>query len=257
MNEELALRKAIAAYPEEDTPRLAYADWLDDHAGAKGAARAEFIRVQISLASKRDVIKGRPWTDDLEQEFKDRERELLRDHRGIFVEELTSSIDDLHWSNIELVRGFPEALYLCNSASTQLEQRASISETSTILRLTISEQNLTDDDLVHIAPLTQLKELDMNLNEITDAGMVHLTGLSNLRKLDISFTDVTHEGIRTLALSPYLSPDLEIDHSSVATLGELRIGLGMEPNFSHVSTDAKPDTTWANRTAERTPRTLT
>jgi uncharacterized protein (TIGR02996 family) len=49
MDERTALERAIAANPEEDTPRLAYADWLDEHGGAEDRRRAEFIRVSIEL----------------------------------------------------------------------------------------------------------------------------------------------------------------------------------------------------------------
>ena len=37
----------IIAHPEDDTPRLIYADWLDDHGQSE---RAEFIRLQCSIA---------------------------------------------------------------------------------------------------------------------------------------------------------------------------------------------------------------
>ncbi|QJW98907.1 TIGR02996 domain-containing protein [Frigoriglobus tundricola] len=57
MSDERALLAAICSQPEEDTPRLAYADWLDEHAGAmpkqkRGSVRmrAELIRVQCELA---------------------------------------------------------------------------------------------------------------------------------------------------------------------------------------------------------------
>lgn len=33
MDEELALRAAVVANPEDDTPRVVFADWLDDHRG--------------------------------------------------------------------------------------------------------------------------------------------------------------------------------------------------------------------------------
>lgn len=45
---ELALLRAIAAHPEEDTPRLAYADYLDETGGECQSARAEYIRIQVS-----------------------------------------------------------------------------------------------------------------------------------------------------------------------------------------------------------------
>jgi uncharacterized protein (TIGR02996 family) len=64
MSDEDALL-AIAAQPEEDTPRLAYADWLDEHGRA---ARAEFIRVQIDMALKEATLS----------------REELQQHADVF-----------------------------------------------------------------------------------------------------------------------------------------------------------------------------
>jgi uncharacterized protein (TIGR02996 family) len=43
MSDEAALLSAITAHPDEDTPRLAYADWLDEN---EAPLQAEFIRVQ-------------------------------------------------------------------------------------------------------------------------------------------------------------------------------------------------------------------
>lgn len=58
MTDEAALLKAIVANPDEDTPRLAYADWLDENApdatpspAAGPSARAEFVRAQCRLAA--------------------------------------------------------------------------------------------------------------------------------------------------------------------------------------------------------------
>jgi uncharacterized protein (TIGR02996 family) len=48
MNDRDALFAAILANPDEDTPRLALADWLDENGEAKHAA---FIRKQIELAA--------------------------------------------------------------------------------------------------------------------------------------------------------------------------------------------------------------
>ena len=46
MPENPELLAAIVAHPREDTPRLAYADWLDDHGDTD---RARFIRVQYEI----------------------------------------------------------------------------------------------------------------------------------------------------------------------------------------------------------------
>lgn len=71
MTESDAFLAAIAGRPDDDLPRLVYADWLDDH---DEPARAEFIRVQIELARL-------PLNDPRRPELAARERRLLTDHR--------------------------------------------------------------------------------------------------------------------------------------------------------------------------------
>jgi uncharacterized protein (TIGR02996 family) len=52
MSDEDALLAAIDANPEEDTPRLVYADWLDEQGQS---IRAEFIRVEIAVKQFADL----------------------------------------------------------------------------------------------------------------------------------------------------------------------------------------------------------
>src|SRR6476659_1135869 len=70
MSDESALLAAIRAAPEDDAPRLVYADWLDEHGQPE---RAEFIRVQIELA-RRDAPALRR-----------RQAELLAEHHDAFA----------------------------------------------------------------------------------------------------------------------------------------------------------------------------
>jgi uncharacterized protein (TIGR02996 family) len=65
-----ALLQAILDYPNDDVPRLVYADWLEEH---DDPARAEFIRAQVELAS---LPEGHPELDGLRK----REQELWRAH---------------------------------------------------------------------------------------------------------------------------------------------------------------------------------
>src|SRR5689334_7370825 len=52
MSDEAALLTAIRDHPDEDTPRLVYADWLDENATSDAQrGRAEFIRVECECAS--------------------------------------------------------------------------------------------------------------------------------------------------------------------------------------------------------------
>ncbi|VTU02029.1 Uncharacterized protein OS=Sorangium cellulosum (strain So ce56) GN=sce1195 PE=4 SV=1 [Gemmataceae bacterium] len=60
MDDRRALMAAILADPGEDTPRLALADWLDEHGDARDRARAEFIRLQCELARLPEDAKKTP-----------------------------------------------------------------------------------------------------------------------------------------------------------------------------------------------------
>jgi uncharacterized protein (TIGR02996 family) len=50
MSDHDALLAAVLDRPEDDTPRLILADWLDDQMTPVATARAEFIRIQVELA---------------------------------------------------------------------------------------------------------------------------------------------------------------------------------------------------------------
>src|SRR5689334_524468 len=87
-----AFLEAIRKAPEDDTPRLVYADWLEEHGDD---ARAEFIRIQCTLAGLPADDPGRP-------ALSDRERALLAAHRDSWVAALPA------WARRECVfrRGF-------------------------------------------------------------------------------------------------------------------------------------------------------
>jgi uncharacterized protein (TIGR02996 family) len=62
----------IIDHPDDDTPRLVYADWLDEHGEPD---RAEFIRVQCEMAKENlDPKRGR--------ELRKRAAALLKEHEG-------------------------------------------------------------------------------------------------------------------------------------------------------------------------------
>src|SRR5437764_15277308 len=71
MDDADAFLDLIRLHPDDDGPRLVYADWLDDHGDP---ARAEFVRVQCALARL-------PPRDPRHAELRRREAELLDAHR--------------------------------------------------------------------------------------------------------------------------------------------------------------------------------
>jgi uncharacterized protein (TIGR02996 family) len=70
-----AFLSAIHESPEDDAPRLVYADWLTDHGGEPGQARAEFIRAGCRLARLAPDDPQRP-------ALAEREAELLAAHQA-------------------------------------------------------------------------------------------------------------------------------------------------------------------------------
>ncbi|MCI0702164.1 MAG: TIGR02996 domain-containing protein [Planctomycetia bacterium] len=118
MSDKAALLKAIYTHPDDDTPRLIFADWLDEHApdktpspAAGPSARAEFIRVQCRLAQH-------PYDAPDYPELLERERDLalwMKIHDKESVEEVSGLPDNLYWFYYDdddewpkVRRGFPE-----------------------------------------------------------------------------------------------------------------------------------------------------
>jgi uncharacterized protein (TIGR02996 family) len=99
--DEQALLNAVIAAPDDDLPRLVYADWLEEHGRAE---RAELIRVQCSLA--------RPQADyretDERKRWAQRERWLLQRYSVPWRKELPQ-VPAVEWGRFE--RGMVESVF--------------------------------------------------------------------------------------------------------------------------------------------------
>ena len=69
--DEKALLAAVCADPEDDTVRLAYADWLDERGDPASTDRAAFIRVQIEAARELTTLTGFARVDEEEGQLWD------------------------------------------------------------------------------------------------------------------------------------------------------------------------------------------
>jgi uncharacterized protein (TIGR02996 family) len=81
MTDRDALLRAICDAPDDDAPRLIYADWLDEHGDP---LQAEFIRVQIELA--RNPPRGRKYALGLREEELWRQRRTWRHQFGDWLD---------------------------------------------------------------------------------------------------------------------------------------------------------------------------
>src|SRR4051812_45071783 len=96
MSDRAALMHAIHDLPHDDLPRLAFADWLEEHGQAE---RAEFIRVQIALAQlSHNEKRFRP--------LHNREIALIRAHKDRWFGTFRSG-----WAYYDCRRGFIEEVW--------------------------------------------------------------------------------------------------------------------------------------------------
>lgn len=101
MTDRDALLAAICAHPDEDTPRLAFADWLQEQGGKENTFRAEYIRGAIRVA--REDLWSPAWHAARKgwAKYDDKVRKLLLDHKLEWVKHLEKRA-----RAFELERGF-------------------------------------------------------------------------------------------------------------------------------------------------------
>jgi uncharacterized protein (TIGR02996 family) len=202
MDQAGAFLEDIVAHPEDDAPRLIFADWLDDQGGAANQARAEFIRAQME---RHRLHPAQPRARALlrrEEELLDRYRgewtaavqPLVRRchfHRG-FVEEVRLSAEQLLQHGPELVRLAPvQRLQLRGTAALPALLAQSPEHTRTLADV-----------------LARIKVLDLNRDYLGEAAGIALLRLPRLPRLDalhLVHNALAAGGIRVLADSPVLA----------------------------------------------------
>lgn len=119
MTTEAALLAAVAASPDDDLPRLVYADFLEETGDAIHAARSHFIRAQIALETlrprTREFRRAKAMEERLREMFLHNWLydlpEYLRDGRVAwrrgFPEQVQLTVAELTTDGEELFRWFP------------------------------------------------------------------------------------------------------------------------------------------------------
>lgn len=119
MTPDEAFLEAILEAPDDDTPRLIYADWLEEH----GDPRGEFIRLQCWLASKAE-------DDPFRSELAARERKLLVEHEADWLGPLHSLLK--RWT---FRRGFLDDVTL--AAGLYLDHADALHRVRTLRRIEV------------------------------------------------------------------------------------------------------------------------
>lgn len=195
MNEEAAFLHTICANPDEDAPRLVFADWLDEQGGAVNAAWAELIRVQIELA--------RGARDERAQFLARRDQELAPLVEAAWPQRI--GLPPGGWRNWS--RGFP--LVLRSYASGPDVSLFASANPVPLCEVEISDAR--DDELVQFLKwrgLRLVRELDIWSNGSVGSGLLALAWcehLSNLERLQMEGVELTNEAAIALLESPYLA----------------------------------------------------
>jgi len=236
--DELALLTAVIAHPDEDTPRLVYADWLDEHADTLSGrnpnevrARAEFIRAQIEA--------GRfPPGDPNAAPLRARVLELAERHweqwceggaelfvRGFPIAASPHNLSDV-CGEASLLSRYPiRVLYAHEAFLRDTEEEAAVVSSHHFAQITglgSCHRGWNGDRVAKVLTnphLTNLRMLDLfcGMYSRTEGarGIAAATHLTNLLVLDLSQSEIQDEGLEALAGAGHL-----------ASLHALRLGRG-------------------------------
>jgi uncharacterized protein (TIGR02996 family) len=240
MTPEQAFLADILDHPEDDTPRLVYADWLDEHGGPAGARRAEFIRVQCALArldeydparaplEKREsalLNKGRKeWAKDLPAWVLKDERYQFR--RG-FVWHVESTAGRFMQSADKLGRITPLESAFLRGVKPHLKALSRSPSLARLRRLQVMGEDLGAPlarALARSPHLTDLRELHLAFNRLRTAGVRALVGsphLANLEVLGLEINVLGPGAVAALCDSPNLPRlrKLALDYNELGEAG--------------------------------------
>jgi uncharacterized protein (TIGR02996 family) len=181
-----ALLAAVCEAPDDDAPRLVYADWLEEHGDAKDQAHAELIRVQIELTRL-------PLDDDRRAELRAREERVR--HKHALVERMGFP----RWCGWETVRGFPE-----------------------MLRHPNQKWQLSEPDLEIMARMVDRLPIRGIAAELTPEGLERITNWPTLARLTCLETTLGFESHSTEVFGPAVSSLAQ--SANAANLRRLRLG---------------------------------
>lgn len=187
--EELAFLARIRDEPDDDGPRLIFADWLDE----RGDPRGEFIRLQCALARL-------PADDPRREDLRHREQAILQNHQAVW----TASLQGLA-AGYEFRRGLLQAVSV--DARAFLERGQELFRLGPIRRVRFLEASKCFAALMESPLLSRIRELDLCSCLLGNGGLVMLARarqLAHLEVLDLGFNDLTDQGLKTLADAAHL-----------------------------------------------------
>jgi uncharacterized protein (TIGR02996 family) len=199
MTHDDAFLQAILEDPDDDTPRLVYADWLDENGQHD---RAEFIRLQCELAR----LEGEEDPSSAAQvrmaALQHREAVLLGGHRKAWTQPLPE------WARgkaVGFARGFVVTVHA--PAGLFLQHGAELFRVAPVQHLALDGVADRTAALAATPLLLHLRSLLLGNQRLDDNAARALAAssyLGNLTLLDLGSNRLTAEGAQALAASPHL-----------------------------------------------------
>jgi uncharacterized protein (TIGR02996 family) len=207
-----ALLRAIIDNPEEDTPRLMFADWLDEQGDEASAARAEFIRFQIAEEAK---AKRKHINSVGVHRFPTRrEQELVRRYGGFepcgWCAGLPQ-VERVRYQNSHDVerfsRGFPWRVS-APDVDTFLKIAPALFEVAPITYLHLANLKINTARALAASPflgrIQQWQDVYARRTDKMLAEVAKSDHLGNLREIDMTGTEITATGVMALVSAPSL-----------------------------------------------------
>jgi uncharacterized protein (TIGR02996 family) len=174
MTQDDAFLQAILEAPDDDVPRLVYADWLEEH----GDPRSTFLRVQCELARLAE--------DDLR-------REALRAQARPLEEQIRQALTQKvrpEWARkipawavraLSFERGFPAVL--TTTPAQFVKGAEALFRAVPVQHLKICSLRQALPQVLRVPQVERLRSLDLSWNRIGNAGAGTLAAARSLRNL--------------------------------------------------------------------------
>lgn len=212
--ETIAFLRQIALRPDDDLPRLIYADWLDDHGNEQ---QASFIRMQVERGKLQDRLDCEPWLKN-GAEWRATQVNPISHYRPL--DNLPHADCTPAWVELDHKRGFAENLTitLTPGDASNIDQLCKYitdclcSDASTVTSMTINGQDGCDSDdlrrILEIPGIDKLTKLSVNAAAFGRDEAVSVIGsaarLSNLKHLDLSYSNLSARAVEYLTESSCL-----------------------------------------------------
>jgi uncharacterized protein (TIGR02996 family) len=199
MTPDEAFLHAVCERPDDDTPRLVYADWLDDHGRPE---RAEFIRVECELEHAEE--HGPRW-----RELTARQLALIRAHKKEWVKPFKGWTHSTHFR-----RGFVEVVLVnlqrFTARAAELFRLAPVREIN-FTRLSTLEGRVPPPSMEALAAVPELRRArglgfgHQFLGDVALRAFLEAADLRNVARLGLSSCSLAAPGVEALAATPGLA----------------------------------------------------